>query len=44
MYPTWFGNGIYVQKIRSDRPGYMIYEDEWQIDAEPFRKGTMPGR
>lgn len=37
-------NGIYVKKIRSDRPGYMIYEDEWQIVAEPFRKGTMPGR
>jgi hypothetical protein len=36
-------NGIYVKKIRSDRPGYMIYEDEWQIVAEPFRKGTLPG-
>lgn len=37
-------NGIYVKKIRSGRPGYMIYEDEWQIVAEPFRKGSMPGR
>lgn len=33
--------GIYVSKIRTDRPGYVIYEDEWQLVAEPFRKGTM---
>ena len=24
-------NGIYVKKIRTDRPGYVIYEDEWQL-------------
>jgi hypothetical protein len=35
-------NGIYVRKIRTDKPGYVIYEDEWQLVAEPFRKGTMP--
>jgi hypothetical protein len=35
-------NDIYVKKIRTDRPGYVIYEDEWQLVAEPFRKGTMP--
>jgi hypothetical protein len=35
-------NGIYVKKIRTDQPGYMIYEDAWQLVAEPFRKGTMP--
>jgi hypothetical protein len=34
-------NGIYVKKIRTNRPGYVIYEDEWQLVAEPFRKGTM---
>jgi hypothetical protein len=34
-------NGIYVKKIGTDKPGYVIYEDEWQIVAEPFRKGTM---
>jgi hypothetical protein len=34
-------NGIFVKKIRTDKPGYMIYEDEWQLVAEPFRKGTM---
>jgi len=37
-------NGIYVKKIRTDKPGYMIYEDEWQIVAEPFRKGTLARR
>jgi hypothetical protein len=35
-------NGIYVKKIRTDKPGYVIYQDEWQLVAEPFRKGTMP--
>lgn len=34
-------NGIYVKKIRTDKPGYVIYEDEWQLVAEPFRKGTL---
>jgi hypothetical protein len=37
-------NGIYVKKIRTDKPGYLIYEDEWQIVAEPFRKGTLTKR
>ena len=37
-------NGIYVKKIRTDKPGYMVYEDEWQLVAEPFRKSTMPRR
>jgi len=31
-------------KITTDKPGYVIYEDEWQLVAEPFRKGTMPRR
>jgi hypothetical protein len=34
-------NGIYVKKVSSSRPGYIIYEDEWQLVAEPFRKNTM---
>jgi hypothetical protein len=34
-------NGIYVKKIRTNRPGYIIYEDEWQLVAEPFRQGTI---
>lgn len=37
-------NGVYVKKIRTGRPGYVIYEDEWQVVAEPFRKGTLIGR
>lgn len=37
-------NGVYVKKIRTDRPGYVVYEDEWQLVAEPFRKGTIPKR
>lgn len=37
-------NGIFVKKIRTNKPGYVIYEDEWQLVAEPFRKGTMPRR
>ena len=37
-------NGIYVKKIRTGKPGYVVYEDEWQLVAEPFRKGTMPRR
>ncbi len=35
-------NGIYVKKLKTERPGYVVYEDEWQLVAEPFRKGTMP--
>jgi hypothetical protein len=37
-------NGVYVKKIRTEKPGYVIYEDEWQLVAEPFRKGTMARR
>lgn len=37
-------HGIYVQKINTDKPGYLVYEDDWQVVAEPFRKGTLPGR
>lgn len=37
-------HGIYVKKIKTDKPGYLIYEDDWQVVAEPFRKGTLPGR
>jgi hypothetical protein len=31
-------NGIFVKKLRTDRPGYVVYEDEFQILAEPFHK------
>ena len=28
-------NGIAINKITTERPGYVIYEDEWQIVAHP---------
>jgi hypothetical protein len=31
-------NGVYIKKIKTDKPGYVIYEDEWQLVAEPIRK------
>jgi len=37
-------NGIYAKKIRTGKPGYVVYEDDCQLVAEPFRKGTMPRR
>jgi hypothetical protein len=37
-------SAVYVKKIRTDKPGYVIYEDEWQLVAEPFRKGTLSRR
>jgi hypothetical protein len=27
-----------VKKIRTDKPGYVIYEDGWQLVAEPLSK------
>ena len=29
-------NGVYVRLIKAQRPGYVIYEDEYQVVAEPF--------
>lgn len=29
-------HGIFVETIYTDRPGYIVYEDEHQITAEPF--------
>jgi hypothetical protein len=37
-------NGICIKKIKTDKPGYVVYEDEWQLVAEPFRKGTLTRR
>lgn len=37
-------HGIFVRKIRTDRPGYVVYEDEWQLVAEPFGKDTLAKR
>ena len=30
-------HGIHVQMLKTDRVGYVTYEDEYQIVAEPFR-------
>jgi hypothetical protein len=37
-------NGIYVKKIRTDEPGYVIYEDGWQLVAEPLPKAKITKR
>ncbi len=34
-------NGVFVKKLRTAAPGYVVYEDEWQLVAEPFRRGTL---
>jgi hypothetical protein len=34
-------HGIFVKKITTGKPGYIVYEDEWQLVAEPFRKETL---
>ena len=30
-------NDVRTQMLTSDRPGYIVYEDEFQVLAEPFR-------
>lgn len=30
------GHGIAVELLQTDRPGYIVYEDEYQVTAEPF--------
>jgi hypothetical protein len=30
-------HGVIVQLLKTDRVGYVVYEDEYQIVAEPFR-------
>jgi hypothetical protein len=29
-------NGVYVRTIKARRPGYIVYQDEYQVVAEPF--------
>ena len=31
-------NGVWIRMIKAARPGYVVYEDDWQIVAEPFRQ------
>ena len=30
-------NGYQVSQITTDRPGYVVFEDDYQVIAEPFR-------
>jgi len=34
-------HGIGITKITTDRPGYVVYEDDLQVAAEPFQEGTF---
>lgn len=31
-------HGIVVLMLRTERPGYVVYEDEFQVVAEPFKE------
>ena len=31
-------HGIQVQVLKTVRPGYLVYEDKWQVVAEPFNR------
>jgi len=34
-------HGVMVTKVTTEKPGYVVYEDEFQVVAEPFRQGTF---
>jgi hypothetical protein len=34
-------NGVWVRMIKTCRPGYIVYEDEYQVVAEPFAELEM---
>lgn len=29
-------HNVYVRVLKTDRPGYIVYEDQHQVVAEPF--------
>lgn len=31
-------HGVEVEVLRTSRPGYIVYEDEYQVAAEPFKE------
>jgi hypothetical protein len=31
-------HGLPVEELRTERPGYVVYEDAFQVAAEPFRE------
>jgi hypothetical protein len=33
-------HGVEVEAIRTERPGYVVYEDKHQVAAEPFKETT----
>lgn len=33
-------HGIIVEVLRTNRPGYIVYEDQLQVAAEPFKETT----
>ena len=30
--------GVVIDQVSTEKPGYVVYEDGWQIVAKPFRK------
>jgi hypothetical protein len=30
-------HGVWIEMLRTQRPGYLVYEDEYQVAAVPFR-------
>lgn len=30
-------HGVAIKMLKTSRPGYIVYEDEFQVCAEPFR-------
>jgi hypothetical protein len=34
-------HGVHTKMITTDRPGYIVYEDDHQVTAVPFREGTF---
>ena len=34
-------NDVYVRAIKTRRPGYIVYQDEHQVVAEPFADGLL---
>jgi hypothetical protein len=34
-------HGIATKMITTDRPGYVLYEDQFQVTAIPFKNGTF---
>ena len=31
-------HGLQVDMIKTERPGYIVYEDEYQVTGEPFNE------